>query len=466
MKKELLISFFSYGLTSALSKFIGVLLLPIYTRYYSNADYGVIDMIQTIITIVMVFGTLQLETSLQRYYYEVEEKDRKTIASTILIFTSVISLLLTVIIQLFASGISLLCFDTEAYASSLIVAAITIPLTTISVVSFIIIRYMKKPLFFAGITLLQVIVTALSTLYFIHIDVGVLAVFYGQGLGYLVLVIIQFIYLRNFYSYSFNINFLKKMLAFALPQFPARLGSVASSYLNRFVMLGVLSISAIGIYSVALKCASAISILQAAFIMSWFPFFYEKLKEPNHKELFKSFFTYICVGVGIVVAFMCLFAKEIITIIASTDFFEAYRLVGGLSLYLSLFIVKEYIDMGPRITKRTSYISYTYVITAIINFVLLYYFTPLTGLEGVVWSMVFTNIFLIVMSWWISERLYYIGFSKIIFVIFIVTALVLVLMTMYWEPSLFIRISLFSVFLVLGGIQYLRLKNHKILNKG
>lgn len=458
MKKELFVSFLSYGVSSALSKFIGVLLLPIYTHYYSSADYGIIDMIQTIISIVTVFGILQLETSLQRFYYEVNERFRRIMASTLFIFTSILSLILVVLLQLFASKISILCFDSDAYASSIIVASGIILLTNVSAVSFIIIRFMKKPFLFAGITLLQVIVTTGASLYFLYSDKGILAVFYGQLLGYLVLAIIQFLYLRKFYLFTFDITQLKQMLAFALPQFPARLGSIASSYANRFIMLGTLSISAIGIYSVALKCASAVSILQAAFIMSWFPFFYEQLKNPNHRELFRGLFKYICCGLGVVVVFMTLFSKEILQLIASSEFLEAYVLVGGLSLYLSLFIIKEYIDMGPRITKKTSYISYTFIITAIINISLLYFLTPIIGLNGIVWSMVFTNIFLVIMSWFISEKLYYIGFPKMIFLLYLLVTLGLALIIMYYPLSFIIRILLLGIVIILGIVEYLKLK--------
>ena len=423
MKKELLISFLSYGVSSALSKFIGVLLLPIYTRYYSSADYGVIDMIQTIVLIVMVFGSLQLETSLQRFYYEVDEYTRRVMASTVLIFTTLLSLILMVLMQLFAVKISTICFHTGDYAISIIIASTIILLTNISVVSFIIIRFMKKPLLFAGMTLLQVCVTALSTLLFIYSNQGILAVFYGQVLGYLVLIIFQLIYLRKFYIPVFDKGQLKILLDFALPQFPARLGSIASSYANRFIMLGMLSLSAIGLYSVALKCASAISILQAAFVMSWIPFFYEQLKNPNHKQIFRNMFKYVCYGLGVVVIFITLFSKEILELIASPEYLSAYTLVGGLSLYLSLFIIKEYIDIGPRVTKRTSFISYTFILTAILNFLLLYFFTPRIGLDGVVWSMIGTNIFLVISSWFISEKLYHIGFSKINFVFYLLITL-------------------------------------------
>jgi O-antigen/teichoic acid export membrane protein len=448
MNGESVKSFFIYGISIGISKFAGVVLLPVYTRYYSETEYGIIDIIQTVVNIVTIFGILQLETSLQRYYYEVDEKNRKKIASTILIFTTSISLGLMLVLQFFASRISEICFQSVQYSRDLIIAAFMIPLINISTISYVIIRYMKKTTLFSVITLLQIAVSAVSTIFFIlYCNLGITSVFYGQLLGYIILICIQFMYLRDLYIWSFNYKNLKQLLAFALPQFPARIGSTVNAYFNRFLILGVLSVSSIGLYSVALKCASIISIVQTAFVLVWNPFLYETIGNPNQRVILKKYFKYVLCGVGIFIAVISLFSKEFIILITSPDFYDAHYYVGGLSLYIGLFIIKEYVDIGPRVTKKTAFISYTYIISAIINCLLLYFFTRHCGLYGVVWAMIFTNILLVVMSWGISEKLYYIGFSKIAFLFSLVFEIGIVITSMYFEIPLIYRILILGLIL-------------------
>jgi len=60
-------AFLSFGLATSIEKLLGFIILPIYTKYFNTTEYGVIDMIGTILQISCVFGLLQLETSLQRY---------------------------------------------------------------------------------------------------------------------------------------------------------------------------------------------------------------------------------------------------------------------------------------------------------------------------------------------------------------------------------------------------------------
>jgi O-antigen/teichoic acid export membrane protein len=75
--KEFFKSFATFGLAISIDKLIGLILLPIYTSFFTQEEYGIIEIIQSVISIVCIFGMLQLETSLQRYYYNYENYKKK-----------------------------------------------------------------------------------------------------------------------------------------------------------------------------------------------------------------------------------------------------------------------------------------------------------------------------------------------------------------------------------------------------
>ena len=77
--KELILNFFSFGLAVSLERFLSFLLIPLYASVFSVTEFGVIDLVQTFIGVVTIFCFLQLETSLQRFYYEYEGEDKKEI---------------------------------------------------------------------------------------------------------------------------------------------------------------------------------------------------------------------------------------------------------------------------------------------------------------------------------------------------------------------------------------------------
>jgi len=442
--KELFKSFFLYGITSGISKFIPLFLVPIYTRFFTPAEYGTIDLIQSMIYIVMIFGVVQLDTSLQRYYYEVDDEQRKKESSTI--FTSIlfVSSILFIVICIFSKTISNLLFTTDEYYSSIIIAAFIIPLSNIASLSFIVIRFMKKPLLFGLIVSVQGAVTALITiLLVVYYKLGINGVFYGQALGFLIVNIIQLYVLRNYFSLTWDSVVFKKMIKFALPQFPARIGSTSNAYINRFFMLSLLSASSIGLYSIALKFASVVQLFFGAFLIAWGPYMYETIKNKNHKEEFQKIFKLVCICVLFLVSGMSLFSKELVYLLTTKEFYDAHLLVGGLSLYFGMFFIKELVDLGPQIAEKTIYISYTYIIASLINILSLYFFIHLFDIYGVICSLVLTNLVLILSSWYFSYKLYPIKYSKIIFSYVFVVLLAIVIINISLDLSLLNRILVY-----------------------
>ena len=79
LAKNTLIIFFGRVCTQLISYF----LLPLYTAYLATSEYGLVDLVQTYITLLVPIVTLELEMSVFRYLIDVrgKEKDTKVLMS-------------------------------------------------------------------------------------------------------------------------------------------------------------------------------------------------------------------------------------------------------------------------------------------------------------------------------------------------------------------------------------------------
>lgn len=130
--REFLKSFFSFGVATSIEKILAFILLPIYTRLFTTTEYGMIDLCQVLMGIVSVFALLQLETSLQRYYYKWEGDDKKIFLFSILITVISLSFFFSIIICLLSYYISSLLFSSSAYYLLVILSAIQLPFINFS----------------------------------------------------------------------------------------------------------------------------------------------------------------------------------------------------------------------------------------------------------------------------------------------------------------------------------------------
>lgn len=438
---ELLKSFFSFGLATSVQKMLGFLLLPLYTRFFTTFEFGVIDLIQVVLGITSIFAILQLETSLQRYYYEIEGALKKTFVSTIFIAIIFFSLFLMGILYIFAFEVSLLLFDSGKYSGLIELASFQLPFTNFSMLAFILLRYEKKNKIFFYMVLVKVIsmLIAVYTLV-VWFKLGIYGVFYSQLISLVLSSSLIFVFIRGNFDFLISWTQFKRALKYAWPQIPARIGSVSLSYVNRFFMVSFLAVSSIGLFSFSLKMASAIQIIYAAFIMAWAPFMFEQLNKPNHKKTFANILLLVSCPIFLLVSLISLFSKEIVAMVGTSEYFDSHQYIGGLSLYFALFIIKEIVDIGPKALERTKFLSYTFFCSVVVNIVALYFLINAFGLVGVVFSFIITNSFLVILSWFVSNKLYFIPFKKLKFLISAIPAFFLAILTMFEVPPLLLRI--------------------------
>jgi len=462
--RELIKSFFSFGLATVIERVIAFLLLPIYTRYFTTAEFGIIDLITVVIGVIIIFAHLQLETSLQRYYFDYEGEEKNLFISTIVITMTILSIILAIILTLGSTLISDLVLKNAQYSNLFKLAAVQIPFTNYSMLALVILRYEKKNKLFTIMIVVKMLVTVLLTIVFVAwLRMGLNGVFYAQLAGLVVSSVLLFFSIREFSLFKISNELLKKAFAYAIPQFPARIGSVLLTYANRFFMVGYLTLSAIGIYSLSLKLASVLQLVYAAFIMAWAPFMFEQRKKDNHKETFAKVLLLTASPLFLLVSIVAIFSKELVYIVASPKFLTAHHYLGALCLYFALFIFKEIVDIGPKFTEKTQYLSYTFFISVVVNLVSLYFSVRLYGLEGVVYSMLLTNTVLLIISWIISNRLYYIPYNAWQFILMALPAFLLSVVTMYLMPSLLVKILILLAVTIYYGIACL--KYYKLFKK-
>lgn len=354
MSKKLLKSFLIYGIGAGLSQSLLILLVPVYTRYFDAAEYGAFEVISSGFILLTIFGMLQIESAIGRYYYELDtpEKKRAYISTA---FFSVIgfSSLVAIVGGLLSGFLSVLLFDTSAYRTILVAAIVGVPLANVFYLLAVLVRFEQKPILYSVVTFLQISLNIVTALYcVITLDLGIIGVFYGQIVGFSVGFLAYLTYFKKYLRPIFDKRILSEYFQFSLPMLPAVLGSWSNNHANRFFMVSFLTLSDIGIYSVALKVASVFKLLDMAFRMAWQPFFIEQYKQPGHKAMYRKVFKVVSCAMGILVAIAFLLARPIIELITIPEYYDSAQLVGLLSLALALPIIASTVNLGPILKKK------------------------------------------------------------------------------------------------------------------
>src|SRR5215210_7111925 len=75
--KELIRHSVIYGLGSIVARVLAVLLLPLYTRYLSPTDYGLIETLVALSAVLTALVAQAMKSAFFRFYFDSEERERQ-----------------------------------------------------------------------------------------------------------------------------------------------------------------------------------------------------------------------------------------------------------------------------------------------------------------------------------------------------------------------------------------------------
>lgn len=387
-----------YLLSSFITKGLGILLLPIYTRYLSPDEYGILQGLNSVANFLPFILSLSLDAAFGRFFHEdkVDFRRLQVLYSTVYWFVFVYGILL--LLGIFATSkfwlTDLLEVPVFPYAYLSFIPALLNQLALLGR------TFLQQSLETKKSTMLDVASTILnagiSVLLLVAFNMGVVSRLLGIFAGALFLFLYYHIYFRKIelLIYAFSWSTLLRCLKYAIPMLPAMAGSWISSMSDRLVIAKYCSLASVGLYSLAFQLGQLLYILGDAITRVISPIVMSGLvyDKENTKEKISStaYFIFLIMLFGEIMLY--LFADEFITVFADKRYFES-------ALFIPVFGFNYVLGMQQRFpTSIISYKNKTWIISAgcifsaCVNLGLNILFVPQLGYEFAVWASVASNL--------------------------------------------------------------------------
>lgn len=115
---------FIYTIGTILTRGIGVILIPIYTRYLSPTEYGIIDLFMILTSIISLTIALEIHQAVVRFYQDTtDENEKMQYVSSAFIFSIFVYSLYFVISYIFSDTFTLLILDDIQYENIFLLAS-------------------------------------------------------------------------------------------------------------------------------------------------------------------------------------------------------------------------------------------------------------------------------------------------------------------------------------------------------
>ena len=407
-----------YGFFEVAVGLLAFISIPIFTRLFAPADYGILSLITSIMAMFVIFLNLGMDNSVTRYFFEArDDKERTTIISTGFWFVVIWSVLLVLVLFFLSGQCSSISLKSPSYAALFRLAWPAAALGTIIIYFKNIVRFYFKPWKFGIIALSEgVLVLVFALLFVLNFTGGLFGYFSGYVAGSLLAVLIGINFIKKNLRLVFSFSVIKKLLSYGLPFVPAGIAYWIFNLSDRFMLARLSTLQQLGLYSVAAKMTFAITLLGRIFGRAWSPHALKMYKESSaHRETFGRMLVYLLFGFSYVALFMTVFAPELLRIITVPEYYQAVYAICPLALGLVAYGLTQITMLGINLVFKTQYISHCSWLAAIVNIVLNLLLIPKYGMMGASIATMVSYIILTLSYGFISQRLYpiEINFSKL-----------------------------------------------------
>jgi len=449
LAKNTIIIFFGKVCTQLISFF----LLPLYTSYLATKEYGLVDLIQTYVTLLVPIITMELEMSIFRYLVDSrgKEKDTKKLISN----------------NFFVLGISLTLFS---ILYVIVTCFVNIPFRWLILVDIIvcvlsgnflqIARGFGKTLDFSISCILTGLTTVISNIVLICVfHMGAEGMIISMALANFICSLYLFIRLKLYSKINFKLKdtkLLKEMYKYSIPLVPNGISWWIVNVSDRTIISFVLNASANGLYAISNKFPTIISSLTGIFNLSWAESAALHINSPDRDEFFSDVFNTIMklftsLGIGMIACLPFVFP-----LLINHKYNDAYNyipyLVLGTVFNVAICLYSQ-VYLAKKLSKQ---VASTAILGAIINIVLNLVFIKQIGLYAAAISTAISYFVMMVYRHIDLKKYVNIKLSKGL----VINSIIMFTFTifMYYEKDLILNIISLTV-----AIAYALLINMKFL---
>jgi O-antigen/teichoic acid export membrane protein len=328
-----------YGLGSLVSRFIAVLLLPVYTRYLSPADYGLIETLIALSAVLTVLLAAGVKSAFFRFYFdEPDGPGRLRVIRTSFWFTMASATSGLVAGLLLAGPISQLLFGTSDHGDLVRAAFVGLWAHVNYEQMTSLFRVEQRSTAYLIATLINLGLTVGATLLLVvALDQGPIGVIVGNFTGTLLVYVGLLAYRREQLGLELDRPLLREMNRFGMPLVPSALFLWILNFSDRFFLVKLAGAKEVGLYSIGVRLASAIILFLAAFRTAWPAFAYSIEDDREAARAYSYVLTYIVVITSWMALALGVLAPWLVRLLTTPEFYDAEQVVAPLAFAAAAF---------------------------------------------------------------------------------------------------------------------------------
>jgi O-antigen/teichoic acid export membrane protein len=463
-----------YGLSSVLARILNFLLVPFYTRIFTDtAEYGIINELYAYVAFFIIILTYGMETAFFRF--TAKYNDSQLVYSTSLFSVISTSAFFAIIIFLIYPQVALRIGYADQQKFILLLGMV-LSLDAAAAIPFARLRFRNQALRFALIKLFNISANIFFNMFFLVLlpwlhnngnSIFLVDLLYDSEfrVGYVFIsnLLASFFTLLFFINdilksrFRYSLRLFREMIKYSFPLLIAGLAGTVNEVIDRIMLRyrlpeNVNALEEIGIYGANIKIAVLMTLFIQMFRYASEPFFFSQEKNSNNRQLYARVLHYFTIF-GVLVFLVITLYIDIFKHIIGSEYREGLKVVPAVLLGNLMLGIYFNLSIWYKLKEMTIFGAIFATSGALITLGVNYFFIPVYGYMASAWAHFFSYALMVILAYLVGRRYYPVPYNIKMILFYIITGIIFYLIAGSIEiENLFYRLSINTAIILIFAV--------------
>ena len=373
-----------YGVGAFLMRGIGFFLIPVLTRTLTVEEYGLLALINLIVSLITPICLCGVSTAAMRFFIDVENEEEVSelygTSITLLLVVPVIVVSVLYPVFLLLSEYLLGGYSLQILYLALLICVFA-PMIQLIAGYF---RVRKQPVrYIIYHVLFFLIQAALSVWLLVVLNMGLMGQVIAITLANFFFFLIALVIFRLDFNLRFDRQTAFRLLEYGIPLLPFFVFLWLCANSGRFVLESVSTLTQVGLLSLALQFSGLIRIVANAFEQALFPAFMDRAKSSNASQSISKLLLVYSAFFGLIAIWGANLTQLVIPFVSAEEYHDSVSLIPLSCLVVWITVLNFPIIWSFNFLKKSTLLSLTHLVGFTVIASGLYYFVYLEGMGAI-----------------------------------------------------------------------------------
>lgn len=376
-----------YTLGMLLSRAFSILLIPLYTRLLSPADYGLLELVDTADLVVITIFAAAVTDSVLRFFNDAKSPaERAAVVGTATLSLASVGLAVSIVGALFASRLSAALLGSEHYARMLQFTFLAVTSQAVLEVPMAVARGADRPVLWVFAMLSRYVFgLALNVFFLTRMHYGPFGMVLSSFTSSTTFCLLGVALMVRTYGATFSLPLLVRIWKFGWPIIPGSLALVALQHSRSYVLNAYCTLADVGVWSLGYKFGVVITVaLGQPLRNAWNAQMYSVWEGSDGPSAFRRVATVLCFVLLWAAFAVSALSSEAVALMAAPAYQAARIVVPGVAFGFAFRELADFFRNNLFVARRTAPIAVIEPALAVLDLALGVMLISRYGLRGAI----------------------------------------------------------------------------------